>query len=79
MSAALHSTLDDKWLKVLTHREVEVAHLVVRGLSNKEVARELGLSEGTVKVHVHRILQKVGARSRYSLILQVSMRKAPIS
>jgi DNA-binding CsgD family transcriptional regulator len=52
----------------LTRREEQVALLIVRGLSNKEVARELGLSNGTVKLHVHRIFQKTGVRNRYSLI-----------
>jgi len=60
----------DKWSKVLSSREREVALLVARGLKNKEVARELGLSEGTVKVHVHSIFQKLGAKSRYNLIVQ---------
>ena len=45
---------------VLSPREHEVLLLVARGLSNKEVARELGLGEGTVKAHVHSILQKLG-------------------
>ncbi|MGA2842897.1 MAG: LuxR C-terminal-related transcriptional regulator [Steroidobacteraceae bacterium] len=41
------------------------------GLSNKEVARELRLSEGTVKIHLHHILRKLGAKSRYSLIVRL--------
>jgi DNA-binding NarL/FixJ family response regulator len=56
------------WLHELTPRECEVALLVGRGLSNKEVARELGVSDGTVKLHVHNIFQKLGARNRYGLI-----------
>jgi DNA-binding NarL/FixJ family response regulator len=55
----------------LTPREHQVALLVARGLSNKEVARALGLSHGTVKTHVHNIFQKVGARNRYGLIIQM--------
>ena len=55
---------------VLSPREREVATLVARGLSNKEVARELGLSSGTVKIHLHSIFQKLGAKSRYRLIGQ---------
>ena len=53
---------------MLSPREREVAQLVARGLSNKEVARELGLSDGTVKIHIHSIFQKLGAKSRYWLI-----------
>jgi two-component system nitrate/nitrite response regulator NarL len=59
------------WKFSLTPREYEVALLVGRGLSNKGVARELGLSEGTVKLHVHKIFHKLGARNRYALISAV--------
>jgi two-component system, NarL family, nitrate/nitrite response regulator NarL len=52
----------------LSPREREVAFLVASGLSNKEVARRLGVSDGTVKIHVHNIFQKIGARNRYMLI-----------
>jgi DNA-binding CsgD family transcriptional regulator len=58
------------WWKNLSPREDEVALLVARGLSNKEVARELGISDGTVKIHMHSILQKLGTKSRYSLIIR---------
>jgi DNA-binding NarL/FixJ family response regulator len=43
--------------------------LIGRGLCNKEIARELSLSVGTVKLHVHNILQKTGARNRYAVLL----------
>jgi DNA-binding NarL/FixJ family response regulator len=62
----------DVWSKVLTPREREVTLLVARGLKNKEVALELGLSNGTVKIHLHNIFQKLGATSRYDLIVQRS-------
>ncbi len=58
----------ENWLHGLTPREYQVALLVGRGLSNKEVGRELGVSPGTVKLHVHSIFQKLGARNRYGLI-----------
>jgi DNA-binding NarL/FixJ family response regulator len=61
----------DDCSKVLSPREREVARLVAGGLSNKEVARELGLSEGTVKIHLHHILQKLGAKTRYGLIVHL--------
>lgn len=48
----------------LTVREDDVAALMRRGLSNKEIARDLGLSESTVKTHVHHILAKTGAATR---------------
>ena len=56
------------WWKNLSPREGEVALLVARGLSNKKVAHELGISDGTVKIHMHSIFQKLGTKSRYSLI-----------
>ena len=59
------------WSSILSPREREVALLVARGLANKEIARELGLSEGTVKQHVHSIFQKLqisAVRGRSTLI-----------
>jgi len=47
----------------LTAREREVVALVVRGMRNKQTAAELGISEVTVKVHRHNIMEKMGARS----------------
>lgn len=51
----------------LTAREREIALLVARGLRNKVIARDLQLCEGTVKVHVHNIFQKLGINSRMVL------------
>jgi non-specific serine/threonine protein kinase len=48
----------------LTARELDVARLVARGLTNRQVAGELGLSEGTVRAHVGHILDKLQLRSR---------------
>ena len=68
MAGSIDLVLGGEWSKVLTPRERQVAFLVTRGLSNKDVARELGLSEGTVKIHLHNIFQKLGAKNRYGLI-----------
>lgn len=70
MGGSTDMVLGDEWSKVLSPREREVALLVARGLTNKEVARELGLCDGTVKIHLHNIFQKLGAKSRYNLIVQ---------
>ena len=48
----------------LTSREIETARMLARGLSNKEIARELQLSIATVKNHVHSVLQKLQVCSR---------------
>jgi DNA-binding NarL/FixJ family response regulator len=53
----------------LTPRETEVLHLLRDGLTNKQVARALDLREPTVKVHVHNVLQKLGAANRTQLAL----------
>jgi two-component system, NarL family, nitrate/nitrite response regulator NarL len=53
----------------LTPREQEVLDLIASGLNNKLIARELNLSEGTVKVHVKHLLKKLGLRSRLEAAL----------
>ncbi len=52
----------------LSAREAEVARLVVRGLSNKEIAGELNISSNTVKTHLRAIFDKSGCRSRFALM-----------
>jgi two-component system nitrate/nitrite response regulator NarP len=59
-------------LAALSQRERAVADLVVRGLKNRDIAGELGIGEGTVKVHLHNIFEKVGVSSRTELALLVS-------
>jgi len=54
---------------VLSRRETEVLNLVARGLANKEVARELGVTLSTAKAHVTAILSKLGLPSRTQLAL----------
>jgi len=53
----------------LTPREREVLDLLVQGLSNPEICRELVISEATAKTHVAKILQKLGVRDRVQAVI----------
>jgi len=53
---------------VLTRREFEVAELVARGLTNREIADQLWLSANTVATHLRRIYAKLGIHSRHGLL-----------
>ncbi len=48
----------------LSTREVEVLRAIVQGLSNKEIGLALNITEGTVKLHVHKLLEKLGVADR---------------
>lgn len=52
---------------VLTRRERQLVPMIEQGLTNKEIAQQLSLSEQTIKNHIHRILHKVGAESRMGI------------
>ncbi|WP_407188564.1 LuxR C-terminal-related transcriptional regulator [Bradyrhizobium centrosematis] len=54
----------EKLLELLTDRERQIARLVSEGLSNKEIARKLNVSQGTVKVHLYNIFQKLEITNR---------------
>jgi two-component system, NarL family, nitrate/nitrite response regulator NarL len=52
----------------LTERERQIMRLVCEGHSNKEVARKLSVSEGTVNVHLHHVFEKLAIRNRTELV-----------
>jgi two-component system, NarL family, nitrate/nitrite response regulator NarL len=57
----------EKALAALTKREKQIVELVSAGLPNKEVGRQLNLTAGTVKVHLHNIFSKLAIRNRTAL------------
>jgi non-specific serine/threonine protein kinase len=61
----------------LTPREREVARLVRRGRTNRQIGRALGISEKTTEVHVHHIIGKLGASSRAEIAAWVAAQETP--
>ena len=62
------------WRDGLTSRERQVATLVAEGLGTRQIAERLVITEGTVRVHVERILSKLGLHSRVQLAAWVLQR-----
>jgi DNA-binding NarL/FixJ family response regulator len=54
--------------KLLTPRELEIVRLAASGLRNKEIASKLTISEGTIKIHLHRSYEKLHVDSRIALL-----------
>lgn len=55
----------------LSHREMQIAYSVAKGEPNKKIAQRLGISDQTVKVHMKRILKRMGMRNRVELAVWV--------
>jgi two-component system, NarL family, nitrate/nitrite response regulator NarL len=54
----------------LTFRQSQIVTMLKLGSSNREIARVLGVSEGTIKVHLHRLFQRIGVTNRTQLAVQ---------
>jgi DNA-binding NarL/FixJ family response regulator len=65
-------TRQDDWSAQLSERESQVARLVAGACSNKEIARQLSISERTVKAHLTSIFEKLGLRDRLQLSLRIN-------
>ncbi len=63
----------------LTAREHQVLELVEQGFKNKEIAVELGIRPGTVKIHLKHIFEKTGVRGRYGLAISGLKDKGVVS
>lgn len=69
LDIARKGAVDRGPLAQLTVRERAIAQLVGQGLRNREIGQELGLTEGTVKVALHRIYEKLGIETRVELAM----------
>jgi DNA-binding NarL/FixJ family response regulator len=56
-------------VRVLTPRETEIVQMVAQGLRNRGIAERLSISEGTVKIHLHNVYEKVKVNGRLELVL----------
>jgi len=65
----------DQALADLSNREYQIAGLVAEGLSNLEIAEQLGITERTVKAHLGTVYAKTSSRSRLGLALMLNKRK----
>ena len=69
--AAIHGTTSARGSKRhLTARQQQIVAMLKLGASNRQIARALGVTEGTIKVHLHRIFQRIGVTNRTQLAAQ---------
>jgi DNA-binding NarL/FixJ family response regulator len=64
-----HEAARKEMSQALSTREIEIVRLICKGLRNKEIAKKLFISEGTVKIHLHNIYEKLEVDGRMDLIL----------
>jgi two-component system, NarL family, nitrate/nitrite response regulator NarL len=73
------ASLENQVRTDLTSRERQVMELVEQGFKNREIAQELGIRPGTVKIHLKHIFEKTGVRGRHGLALNGLRQKGVIS
>jgi DNA-binding NarL/FixJ family response regulator len=71
VSSMVPSRQMEQLVEPLSDRELEILALIVKGASNKEIANQLYIAEGTVKNHITHILGKLGVRDRTQAVLKV--------
>jgi len=64
VARSLQGSSSENPIEELTHREFEILRAIASGNSNKVIANKLGITEGTVKVHVKNMLKKLGLKTR---------------
>jgi two-component system, NarL family, nitrate/nitrite response regulator NarL len=74
-SAATAAAAPPDPLGTLSPREREIVELIARGDSNKQIARELGIAETTVKIHVQHLLRKLDLDSRVQAAVLVTQQR----
>lgn len=67
--AADDATLETRLRELLTDRQIDVLHLLSQGKPNKLIARDLGISEGTVKIHLAAIFRALNVRNRVEAVV----------
>ncbi|MEP6899540.1 MAG: response regulator transcription factor [Rhodanobacter sp.] len=63
------ATLEERLRKLLTERQIDVLRLLSQGKPNKVIARDLGISEGTVKIHLAAIFRALNVRNRVEAVV----------
>jgi DNA-binding NarL/FixJ family response regulator len=74
MPSEIAMRVGERMLAQLTPREIEILHFLARGLSNKEIGAQLGVVEGTVKIHITSIFSKLGVSDRTQALVEAIKR-----
>jgi DNA-binding NarL/FixJ family response regulator len=75
--SAMNRVQNTSLFNLLSVRERQVMLLAAKGLANKLIARELHIAEGTVKLHLHRVYQKLGIKGRFALAVRTGNLSLP--